>query len=119
MKRLTLLLPFLLVGCDVQSLPDVRQDQYHPQPQTTQAIDVVRTASRFNMRVVDEFHDSNAYHNKRSIFIITDTKTHKEYLGVEGVGVTDLSDERNQQDDDDSAAAASAATTSMSAAVFQ
>lgn len=70
------------------------------------------------MRVVDEFHDSNAYHDKRSIFIITDRKTHKEYLGVEGVGVTDLSDERNQQDYDDSAnAAASSAVTSMSVAI--
>ncbi|HAT3959793.1 TPA: hypothetical protein I9Y37_001932 [Citrobacter freundii] len=115
MKRLTLLLPLLLVGCDVQSLPDVRQSQY--QPQQTRATEIARPAGRFDMRVVDEFHDSNAYHDKRSIFIITDRKTHKEYLGVEGVGVTDLSDERNQDDDDDNAAAANAATMSAAVAI--
>lgn len=86
-----------LSGCDGKAYPDVRQAQ--AQQATGEG--------RFEMRVVDEFHDSNAYNNKRSIFIITDTKTHKTYLGVEGVGTTALDDERAQKDDDDSAAAAS------------
>lgn len=95
-----------LSGCDDRNLPDVRQ----------QTVSDSINTGRFEMRVVDEVHDRNAYNNSRGIFIITDTKTHREYLGVEGVGVTDLQSER-QRDDDNADSAAAAAATSVAVAV--
>lgn len=92
-----------ITGCDDRNLPDVRQ----------QTISSSVNTGRFQMRVVDEVHDKNAYNNSRGIFIITDTKTHHEYLGVEGVGVTDLQSER--QADDDAANSAAAATVAVTA----
>lgn len=107
MKSVLLLIPLLLVGCDESSLKEVRQYDLARESHE------LRNDSRFDMRVVDDFYDSNAHHPKRDIFIITDNKTHKQYLGVEGVGVTELSDQLNPQDYDDQttqAAVSSAAT---------
>lgn len=51
-------------------------------------------SDRFKVKRVAVFEDASAYNSKRSIFIITDTKTGAEYVGVSGVGISELGSHR-------------------------
>lgn len=51
-------------------------------------------SDRFKIERVAVFEDAPAYNGKRSIFIITDTKTGAEYVGVSGVGISELGSHR-------------------------
>lgn len=45
---------------------------------------------RFSIVHVSTFVDWLAYNSKRGIYIITDSYTGKEYVGVSGVGISEL-----------------------------
>ena len=49
-----------------------------------------KTESRYTIKRVGVFEDDLAYENKRGIYEITDEQTKKEYLGVSGIGITEL-----------------------------
>jgi len=60
---------------------------------TAKAAKPVEAPSATGARFVIEKHGwfkAGHQDNPREILIITDTKTHKEYLGVTGVGITEL-----------------------------
>lgn len=44
---------------------------------------------RVKVRRIDVIEDWTAYQNRRGIYVITDTKTGKEYIGVSGIGITE------------------------------
>lgn len=46
--------------------------------------------NRFIVRVEQVVADSLAYHGKRGVYVIVDTITGREYLGVSGVGISEL-----------------------------
>lgn len=47
---------------------------------------------RFQITRVAVIEDSLAYGDRRGVYVIRDTKTGKEYVGVSGVGIADTGD---------------------------
>ena len=60
-----------------------------PQPQNIDA-GIVSASTRFDVKKEAKFYDSEAYSNYRVIYVITDKKTGREYIGVSGVGVSEV-----------------------------
>lgn len=46
------------------------------------------TSGRFKVERVGVFEDGLAYGDKRGVYLITDTKTGAEYVGISGVGIS-------------------------------
>lgn len=46
--------------------------------------------SRFQVTLTDVFEDDLAYDDRRGIYLIRDTKTGQEFVGVSGVGISEL-----------------------------
>lgn len=42
------------------------------------------------MELLDVVWDDLAYDNRRGIYVVTDTETGQQYIGVSGIGVTEL-----------------------------
>jgi hypothetical protein len=63
-----------------------------PPPPTKDSLDTLTTDanSRVTVTRINEFYDSLAYRSRRGIYIIVDTKTGKEFLGVSGIGISEL-----------------------------
>lgn len=49
-----------------------------------------QTNNRFKVERVSVFYDGLAYGDKRGIYIITDTETRQEFIGVSGIGISEL-----------------------------
>lgn len=45
---------------------------------------------RFTVQFVGAFSDELAYHERRGIYVITDSKTGQEFVGVSGIGISEL-----------------------------
>lgn len=73
----------VLAGCDEQS----------KQPLQDMAIysGQVRPQDRVQVELIGQFRDDLAYYSKRGIYVITDRKTGAEYIGISGVGITEVS----------------------------
>lgn len=71
----------LTTGCD---FPENNGKVNNPTVQTSPG----------NQRVIIEYHqsfyDTTAYGNFRAIIVVKDTVTGKEYLGVSGMGITEV-----------------------------
>lgn len=50
----------------------------------------INTSERFKVERIGVFHDSLAYDDKRGIYVITDTETQQEFIGVSGIGISEL-----------------------------
>ena len=50
---------------------------------------------RFKVERVQTFDDGSAYSNSRAVYVITDTKTGQEFVGVSGVGIAELGSHRS------------------------
>lgn len=55
---------------------------------------VTMQGSRISVNRIGIFEDSVAYRSKRGIYLITDTKTGTEYIGVSGIGISELGTHR-------------------------
>lgn len=84
MKRIGVMIGLLLLsGC----LPDPTMSMHSvaiPEQNISQL------PQRFKVEQVGIFKDELAYDNRRGIYIITDTKTGKEFFGVSGIGISEL-----------------------------
>ena len=69
----------LVVGCNKQ-------------PDTPLSIKDASSIAECRVQItrIGVFKDDSAYNNKRSVYIITDSKTGKEYIGVSGVGISEV-----------------------------
>lgn len=77
----------LLAGCG----PD--PDMTMSEKQRRYAQDVpVSDAPRVKVTRIGVFRDDLAYGNKRGVYVITDTATGKEYIGISGVGISETGD---------------------------
>lgn len=45
---------------------------------------------RFKVEKIQSFVDRDAYSESRDIFIITDSKNGKQFIGISGVGISEL-----------------------------
>lgn len=81
MKKLLLLLPILLIGCEPNYTSSVE-----PKDNTG----MYNRSERFFVSRVQVFRDDLSYNSKRGVYIIQDSKTGKEYIGVSGVGINEL-----------------------------
>lgn len=80
MKQLLILVFLILCGCSPK--PDTPLTKVVPQ-QTT-------TTIRFSVERVGVISDDLAYDNRRGIYIITDHATNTQYIGVSGIGISQL-----------------------------
>ena len=55
----------------------------------------VDSGGRFTVSRVGVFKDEIAYDNIRGIYIIVDTKTGKEFVGVSGIGISEVGSHRS------------------------
>lgn len=84
MKNILLILMLILGGCDEHEYPNVSKkieqsgDTEYPQQ------------SRFDLEKVARFHDLSAYGCCRDIYLLTDKNTGKEYIGISGIGISEL-----------------------------
>jgi hypothetical protein len=72
------LLALLLAGCR----PKQNTALIPPTPYETQ--------SRITIQLIGVIEDRLAYSDRRGIYIITDTKTGREYIGVSGIGISEV-----------------------------
>ena len=49
-----------------------------------------KSNGRFKVERVGVFFDNLAYDDKRGIYVITDTETNQEFVGVSGIGISEL-----------------------------
>lgn len=72
-----------LIGCD----GDTRTPEH---ARIRMQVETGADHDRVSVRKLTEFSDGLAYNDKRGIYIITDKKTGKEYIGVSGIGITEI-----------------------------
>ena len=80
MKFIFLVAVALIVGCG-------------PDPDTAlqiQSPTQIKENQRFSISRVGVIEDSIAYGNKRGIYIIVDNETGQEFVGLSGVGISEL-----------------------------
>ncbi|UGO53154.1 hypothetical protein HAZELMIKA_64 [Klebsiella phage vB_KaeD_HazelMika] len=86
MKRFKILAPIALLtalaltGCD-DSTRVPREQRGKVQVTTAES-------GRVQVRKISEFRDDLAYDDYRGVYIITDTETGQEFIGVSGVGIS-------------------------------
>lgn len=61
-----------------------------PAPQIDSSLANKENVDRFSVVRVSKFRDDLAYNNWRGIYIITDKSTGVEYVGVSGIGISEL-----------------------------
>lgn len=76
-------LAILLIACG----PDPTMPMYK---QTGPAnAELIKQSTRFEVVQVGIFRDPLAYSGRRGIYVITDNKTGKEFVGISGVGISE------------------------------
>jgi hypothetical protein len=58
----------------------------------TQSLQMQSGAPRVTVAIIGTFEDRLAYGNQRSVYLITDTKTGREFIGISGVGISEVGD---------------------------
>jgi hypothetical protein len=69
---------FALMGCGPAA--NTRMDDLGPEA----------NGARFKVKRVGILDDNVAYKDKRGIYILTDIKTGKEYIGISGIGISEM-----------------------------
>jgi hypothetical protein len=75
---LSVLAAALLAGCTPD--PDMQMESKSP----------VQSNPRVTVTRIGIFGDQLAYHERRGIYVIQDAKTGKEFIGVSGIGITEV-----------------------------
>ena len=50
----------------------------------------IESNQRFSIKRVSVFRDDLAYKGNRGIYVVVDTQTGKEYVGISGIGISEL-----------------------------
>ena len=64
----------------------ILRDQKQPRTSAPET----QTSSRFKLVDESTVNDERAYNGKRTIYILTDKATGREYIGVSGIGISEL-----------------------------
>ena len=57
------------------------------------------SGSRFSVTAVGAFDDRLAYNGRRGIYVIRDTATGQEFVGVSGIGISELGSHKSGKRD--------------------
>lgn len=80
-----ILIPTLVVGCGTPP------EEYNRSVELTSKVPTGEyTTPRFIVDRKQIFDDALAYGGERAIYIITDSETGKEYIGVSGIGISEV-----------------------------
>jgi hypothetical protein len=84
MKYLILaIIVLILIGCG--------QDHgYAQQDSKRYAVGATDQPGRFEVQSVQIIHDSLAYDGERAVYLMKDHQTGKEYIGLSGVGISEI-----------------------------
>lgn len=82
MKIIMVILALLLSACDAGPTP----------AKSTMAVSSQLSADADRIRVtqMSEFRDELAYGNWRGVYLIQDKQTGKEYIGISGIGISEV-----------------------------
>lgn len=84
LKVVILLAALVLPGCQPEAtMPMIEHTATPTQPGAF-------ADNRFKVELVGTFKDRLAYDGQRGIYIITDTKTGQELVGLSGIGISEL-----------------------------
>lgn len=89
MKWVYLFLFMVIFGCGPSPDTQMRVREYQ-QSEQSRPIPVDTANRRFEIERVGVFRDDLAYNDKRGIYVIRDQHTGREYLGISGVGISEL-----------------------------
>jgi len=77
-KLLVLITSLFLFGCGVKVADDMKTEQT-----------VGLSNNRIIVERINSVRDNLAYGGRRGIYLITDTKTGIEYIGISGIGISE------------------------------
>lgn len=101
MQMRIIAMALLCVACDARRPTNTPLAEYDNGPPAVPSVAPQQT--RFRVSRVGAFDDNTAYWGVRSIFVIVDTKTGIEYVGISGVGISETGDHQvgkvRQQDE--------------------
>lgn len=93
MKKVIMLMMMLsisLAGCGIPS------EEYNKSVDLTSGGGTkIYSEPRFVVARIQVFDDTLAYGGTRAVYIITDSKTSTEYVGVSGIGISELGSHRS------------------------
>ena len=76
------------VGLLTACTPKVEVDT--PMTAIPRGVAEIKPQGRFKVERIGVFADGLAYGDKRGIYVITDTKTGQEFVGISGIGISEL-----------------------------
>jgi hypothetical protein len=62
---------------------------------STAIVTPTESSGRYTMVLVEKFDDGLAYNGTRGLYVITDTETGREWIGVSGIGISELGSHTN------------------------
>lgn len=82
---IALTLAFIFLGCESASskYPSVSGQVYKEEPK------IISNTSEFDLVKKQSFFDDDAYSQVRSVYVLKDKTTGKEYIGVSGIGISE------------------------------
>lgn len=80
---------YLLIFAAIPLAACIEPSDEYLQRQKMQSM-TIQTDDRFEVKRTAVIFDSIAYRNQRGIYLIRDKKTGKEYVGLSGVGVSEI-----------------------------
>lgn len=80
------------IACDITT-PNTPMETYKKQSQDQQQI--IKTQDRIKIKQIGIFRDSLAYSEMRGIYIISDNETGKEFIGISGIGISEVGSHTN------------------------
>ena len=86
-KNVKFLMLFFLMGCGVIE-PDTPLNE----------IKAKDTEGRINVTRIGVFPDTLAYGDKRGIYVIKDNYSGKEYIGISGIGISEVGSHSSDDD---------------------
>ena len=82
---IALALTFIFSGCESASskYPSVSGQVYKEEPK------IISNTSEFDLVKKQSFFDDDAYSQVRSVYVLKDKTTGKEYIGISGIGISE------------------------------
>lgn len=90
MNHTWLLMTLLVAGCDWPNPPAQPTPAKAPVISVTEGSPEAQDSVRFKVHKEAEFFDATAWNGTRRIYTIKDEQTGKTYLGVTGVGISEV-----------------------------